>query len=108
MISRISSIQCSHAPAIPTDEGRIYSRIERVMQPCVGIASVKDTYSAYVKDRFENFASHGIKERAKRNKASNSLLLAFSLAFLASRLQRPAQNTRPGFGKDAGLIIIRA
>ena len=111
MISRISSITCSHAPAIPADEGRIYSRIGEVARPCVGIGAVKDAYSAFVKDRFENYKveSHRPEHGKQLQRSTNDWISTLSLA-LAAVFQRQQRTEHPaGFAREPShLLIIRA
>lgn len=112
MISRISSISCSHAPAIPADEGRIYSRIGQVLRPCVGIASVKDSYSAYTKDRFENFQVVGQARnsaQAGTRRSMNHWLLNLTRALAAAFQKHKVKEPNAGFAHEKPhLIIIRA
>ncbi|MCI0607141.1 hypothetical protein L0156_29500 [bacterium] len=82
MISRISSIRCSHATAIPSDEGRVYSLVPKAPVTIRAIASKKDTYSDFAVDRFQKYMEYA--RRAKRDLADNSSLYGYGIAAYAA------------------------
>ena len=83
MISRISSIISSHATAIPSDEGRVYSLVPRVAMPVQRVELQKETYADFAKDRRTKFAE-SVAMPKKQDKAQNSSLYGYRVALYAS------------------------
>jgi hypothetical protein len=101
MISRISSIISSHATAIPSDEGRVYSLFRKVPLPVRPVTYNKDTYSDFTSDRFPKLAESA-RSQKKQDLAANSSLYGYGIALYPSKLQKPAQD------RDIYRMIIRA
>jgi hypothetical protein len=73
MISRISPIICSHATAIPSDEGRVYSLVRTRPAPVRPVQFQKDTYADFAQDRFPKMADPAAKLLAPLH--NNTILL---------------------------------
>jgi hypothetical protein len=94
MISRISSIISSHATAIPSDEGRVYSLYRKVALPIRPVSYKKDTYSDFTRDRFPKLVG-AEGTRKKQDLAANSSLYGYGMALYSSQLQKPTQDRNP-------------
>lgn len=86
MISRVSSIISSHATAIPSDEGRVYSLVPKAAMPIWPAQFQKETYSDFSSDRFPKFAETALVPQ-KQDKGLNSSLHGYGMAFFAASLQ---------------------
>ena len=87
MISRISSITCSHATAIPSDEGRVYSLVPKARLTIRGIVSVKDTYSDFAEERFQkHIDSAEAAKNSKRVLAANSSLYGHGMVMYSAHV----------------------
>jgi hypothetical protein len=101
MISRISSIISSHATAIPSDEGRVYSLYRKVALPIRPVIIHKDTYSDFTSDRFPKLAE-AARSQKKQDLAANSSIYGYGMALYSSQRQKPVQD------RNLYRMIIRA
>jgi len=101
MISRISSIISSHATAIPSDEGRVYSLFRKAALPIRPIPYPKDTYADFTRDRFPKLADSA-KTPRKQKAAANPSLYGYGLFLFSAASRKPSQY------RDLHRMIIRA